>query len=235
MPTNFPQDPLDSLLDRWGKTPPVDAPLQSEVWQRIAVADTDDTPGIVERFKAAFFRPSFSITFAAACVLLGLFLVQVHIARREERQKFEIARDYLRLVDPLLRETPASAESTDKKDGLEPLLSWMKTDLQLSEEQLARIRSVHEHFGPQLSSLAARVSQMQRELAAFEKTRRAAGEIDFLEYARFTEQRHKLDQECTESTRKLVAESSDIMTPRQRKHYLQLVDPALNPRSSGSL
>lgn len=234
---NNPQDPLDSLLDRWGRSTPESERIEPEVWRRIAVDDTADHPGIFERIRIVFSRPSFSIAFAAACILFGLFLVQLRISHREARRNVELAQNYLRLVDPLLQVQNGgdAANRAEKNDSLDSLLAWMKSDLNLSDQQLARIRSVHEQFGPHLTSLASRVAQMRQELAAFEQARQSVGEIDFLEFARFVEQRRNLNRECSESTRKLVAESSDVMTPRQREQYLQLLDPALKSTSGGSL
>jgi Spy/CpxP family protein refolding chaperone len=111
----------------------------------------------------------------------------------------------------------------------------MKNDLQLNDQQLARIRNVHEQLSPRLLALASQVGQMQRSFVEFEKERRSEGQVDFLEFARYVEQRRKLDRECAESTQRLIAEASDVMTPRQRQQYLQLLDPALKTTSGGSL
>jgi hypothetical protein len=228
------KDPLDALLDRWGQNPPDAERLEPEVWRRIAVADAEEKPSLFDRIKTVFSRPSFAIAFSAACILLGLFLVQLHISHREQARNQELAKEYLRLVDPLLQPDSATA-STAKTENLDALFAWMKSDLQLNDQQLARIRSVHEQFGPHLQTLSARVAQMQQALAAFEKARQSIGQVDFVEFARFVEQRRTLDRECNESTRKLIAESTELMTPRQREQYLQLLTPALNTSTSGSL
>jgi len=229
-----PKDPLENLLDRWGQATPSPEHLEPEVWRRIAVADEDEAPSFFARVKTVFARPSFSIAFAVACVSLGLFLTELRISHQQTQHNRQLVQSYLRLVDPLLDAYPATpaANSVEKLDAL---LAWMKNDLGLNEQQLARIKDVHEQLSPRLLALAGQVAQMQRAFTEFEKERRSEGQVDFLEFARYVEQRRELDRECTESTRRLIAEASDVMTPKQRKQYLQLLDPALRTTGSGSL
>lgn len=230
-----PKDPLDSLLDRWGQATPTSDRLEPEVWRRIAVVDNPDTAStFFERLKTVFARPSFSIAFTAACILLGLFLVQLRISHQHAARNLQLVQSYLRLVDPLLEpelNTPAARAG----ENLDAMLAWMKTDLQLNDQQLARIRNIHEQLSPRLLTLATQVAQMQQSFAEFEHERKSAGQVDFIEFARYVEQRRRLDRECNESTRKLIAEASDVMTPQQRQQYLQLLDPALKTTGGGSL
>jgi hypothetical protein len=99
-----PQDPLDSLLDRWRETPPAarSDSLAPEVWRRIAATETASRPGWFARVVLEFARPAFAVTFAAACVLLGLFLAEVRVSRLQRERNAEMAKSYLRLIDPLL-------------------------------------------------------------------------------------------------------------------------------------
>ena len=120
-----------------------------------------------------------------------------------------------------------------RSDNLSAQLAWMKTNLHLNDEQLARLRVLHEQSAPRLLELAAQVASMRGELAAFERERLTTGRIDFLEFARYVEQRRALDRTCLDSTRTLVAASAEVMTPPQREHYLSLLEPAL--KSDGAL
>ncbi|MCX6951977.1 MAG: hypothetical protein NTV51_07400 [Verrucomicrobia bacterium] len=110
-------------------------------------------------------------------------------------------------------------------------LAWMRETLELTPEQFARIKALHEESGPRLLALAAQVAQMRGEFAAFERERRTTGQIDFVEFARFVEQRRAVDRECAESTRRLILAASEVLSPRQRETYLGLLDPAR--RSAG--
>lgn len=107
--------------------------------------------------------------------------------------------------------------------SLDGQLSWMRSELQLSDAQYARIRELHEASSPRLRALASQVAQMQAEFAAFENTRRATDSVDFIEFARFVEARRNVNRECLDSTRQLVLASAGEMTPSQREHYLGIV------------
>ncbi len=108
-------------------------------------------------------------------------------------------------------------------DSLEGQLSWIRAELDLSDEQYARIKDLHEASSPRLRALASEVARMQAEFIAFEETRRTTDQVDFLEFARFVETRRNVSRECLESTRRLVLATADVMTPEQRSRYLGMV------------
>jgi hypothetical protein len=108
-------------------------------------------------------------------------------------------------------------------------LAWMKSELNLTNEQYARIKLIHENSSPRIMALAAQVMKMRIELIAFERTRQTVGQIDFLEFARFVEMRRTVDHECLDSTRRLVQATAKEMNPQQRERYFGLVSPAFMP------
>jgi hypothetical protein len=120
-------------------------------------------------------------------------------------------------------------------DNLDAQLAWMQESLQLSPAQFARIKTLHEKSGPRLLALAAQVGRMREEFAAFERERQTVGQIDFLEFARFVEQRRNVDRECAESTRRLILAASAVMNPQQRERYLALLDPAFKAAGPDTL
>ncbi len=105
---NEPKDPLDSLLDCWGDTTPKPSDhLEAETWRRIAHAATFATEsggrhGLLACIEAAFSRPSFTVAFVAACVLLGLFLAESRVSHLQEERSRHVVQNYLRLIDPLV-------------------------------------------------------------------------------------------------------------------------------------
>lgn len=123
---------------------------------------------------------------------------------------------------------PAEYSGSDKD------IAWLKTELKLSSEQYARIRTLHEQSSPRMLALAAQVSRMKEELDAFEKARLTEGQVDFLEFARFVEMRRSVDRECLASTRNLVKATAEVMTPQQRSRYLNIIgqDPQANMLSN---
>ncbi len=112
-------------------------------------------------------------------------------------------------------------------DSLDCQLAWMKTELKLSDAQFARIKAIHVESSPRLLALAAQVARMREEYDSFEHERTTSGQVDFLEFAHFVEQRRAIDRECVASTRRLVADAAGIMTENQRARYLGLLGPVL--------
>ena len=108
-------------------------------------------------------------------------------------------------------------------DTLEGQLAWMRTELQLTDAQFARIKEVHQASSPRLRAIAAQVAELQAEFQAFEKTRRTSDRVDFLEFARYVEIRRHVSRESQDSTRQLVLAAAEVMTPEQRRRYIQLV------------
>jgi len=117
---------------------------------------------------------------------------------------------------------------------LDAQLAWIKSDLQLTPEQYARIKAIHQESSPHLHALASRVARMRDEFNAFERQRTTTGEIDFLEFAQFIQERRRIDGECLQSTRQLVDASAGVMTPRQRERYLSLLSAAHRPAGSAN-
>jgi hypothetical protein len=111
-------------------------------------------------------------------------------------------------------------------DTLEGQLAWMKAELKLSDSQFTRIKELHQASHPRLQAMAAQVAHMQTEFTEFEQTRRNTDRVDFLEFARFVENRRNLNRECLDSTRQLVLASAEIMTRQQRQQYISLVAKA---------
>ena len=64
------RDPLDDLLDRWQPRPERMPDVRAEVRREITRLRAHEQTGWWSRIEQTFARPSFSITFVAACVLL---------------------------------------------------------------------------------------------------------------------------------------------------------------------
>jgi hypothetical protein len=96
-----PREPLDPLLENWRDAPPPSGTVAPEVWRRIAAAKArQGQPDWLVRLEAVFARPSFAFVFVTACVLLGLFLAEARVSRLQAERNVQMARQYLRLIDP---------------------------------------------------------------------------------------------------------------------------------------
>lgn len=100
-----PQDPLDPLLERWGR-PPSFAPLLPALRQRLH--------GRAAEPENLFARPAFAAVFVAACVLLGLFLAEIRVSRVRHDRDTQLLESYRRLIDPLVTATPPAAPKGDR-------------------------------------------------------------------------------------------------------------------------
>lgn len=87
--------------------PPLRGSVAPEVWRRIREADSAGrtSPGRF-RLEMAFARPSFAAAFVTACILAGLFLAEMRLTRLEVTRNAQLARSYLRLIDPLIAGAP---------------------------------------------------------------------------------------------------------------------------------
>jgi hypothetical protein len=110
-------------------------------------------------------------------------------------------------------------------------LAWMRTELQLTDAQFARIKEVHQASGPHLRAIAAQLAGLQAEFQAFEHSRSTTDQVDFLEFARYVELRRHVSNESQDSTRRLVLAATEVMTPEQRRRYIRLV-AAVEPPAS---
>ena len=101
---NPPNDPLDTLLDSWSKTPEPADRLAAEVWRKIALAESEqeELKGGWSRIESWFSRPSFAVMFIALCALTGLFVAELRVNTLQRERSAQLARSYLLLIDPLL-------------------------------------------------------------------------------------------------------------------------------------
>jgi hypothetical protein len=103
-----PVDPLDELLNRCQPAPEPPAQLIAKVRRRLAERRAPAWPAWVERLDAVFARPSFAAAFVTACLLLGLFLAETRVSRLHQAQSAQVARSYVRLINPLFGPTPVA-------------------------------------------------------------------------------------------------------------------------------
>lgn len=101
MPT--PPDPLDPLLDRWTESGEPAPNLAPEVWRRVMLAESGGRDGFWAEIAGWLSRPPFAAMFVASCALLGLFLAEVRVNREQREHSSQLARNYLQLIDPLLK------------------------------------------------------------------------------------------------------------------------------------
>jgi hypothetical protein len=78
--------------------------MAAKVWQRIALAESNSNQANTgwRSWESWFNRPVFAIGFVAACMLLGLFLAEIRVSHVQRERSAQLARSYLKLIDPLV-------------------------------------------------------------------------------------------------------------------------------------
>lgn len=107
-------------------------------------------------------------------------------------------------------------------------MEWLRDELDLSEEQYARVTLLHSESGQQIKTLAKKVRELELMLAELEAERVREGYVDFLEIRNYMETKRKLDEACEKSTNDLIASVVDVMNVEQRKRYFSIVSSQIN-------
>ena len=87
-------------------------------------------------------------------------------------------------------------------------IRWLAAELNLTGQQVEQVRAVHQRLCPSMNDLHVELQQ-QRAAAP-----NACQEVE---------------NRCAQTTERLIAAVSEVLTPSQREHYLHLVKPCLNP------
>jgi hypothetical protein len=117
----------------------------------------------------------------------------------------------------------------------ESQLAWVRRELDLAPEQYRRLREIHARGEPELRQLAGEVARLREQFAAFERERLEAGQVDFLQVARAAADSRTLDLQCDAAAQRLIAAALGVMTPEQRRRYLELVGPTRRPHGGPPL
>lgn len=224
-------DPLDSFLDRLNHAPEPPPNLRQKVWRRIARSEEErETLNVKDWMEALFLKPAFVLSFVGACIIAAFIFADHKFMRERDKNASdaEFARNYRRMIDPMLNDSARAS----RPEAAPSRLDWLKSELQLTDEQYAQIKTIHERTSPHLIALATQVAQLRNELAAFEEERRTEGRIDFLEFARWVDTRRSVDRDCLDTTRNLVLATANVMNETQRARYLGLIGPAFTGRDT---
>lgn len=107
-------------------------------------------------------------------------------------------------------------------------MEWLKSELDLSDEQFASITRLHGEREREIRTLSRKVRDLELMLAELEAERVTEGYVDYLEMRNYVEAKRKLDEACVKSTSDLIASVGDMMNLDQRKRYFSIVQNRLN-------
>lgn len=98
------KDPLNDLLDK-AVSPPSRIDVMPEVWRRISTSENlNGESRLSGPFGTWFTHWPSAALFVVSCALAGILLAEVRASHYERDRNTHLARSYLQLIDPLLRE-----------------------------------------------------------------------------------------------------------------------------------
>lgn len=107
-------------------------------------------------------------------------------------------------------------------------MEWLRVELDLTEEQFARITRLHQDRAGEIRTLSRKVRDLELMLAELEAERVNEGYVDYLEIRKYMQAKRKLDEACLKSTNELIASVGDVMDLEQRRRYFSIVQGSLN-------
>lgn len=107
-------------------------------------------------------------------------------------------------------------------------MEWLRTELDLSEQQWAQISYLHGERENEIQALSQKVRKLELTLAELEEERVNSGYVDFLEMREYVAAKRELDEACFKSTNELIASVGELMNIDQRRRYLSIVRGQVN-------
>lgn len=98
---------LDKALDAWNDVDVAHYRLPSRVWSRIVNEEKSPAvlPGFLGLVQTLLSRPVYASAFLVLCVLGGLLLAEIRVAREQVQRGEQLAEAYKQVIDPLLNES----------------------------------------------------------------------------------------------------------------------------------
>lgn len=107
-------------------------------------------------------------------------------------------------------------------------MEWLRSELDLSEEQFASVTRLHLDREREIRTLSRKVRSLELMLAELEAERVTSGYVDYLEIRSYQETKRKLDEACVKTTSDLIASVGDVMNMDQRRRYYSIVQGRIN-------
>lgn len=216
-------------LSRWRVDPPTDPQLADKVLQRMrneSSALPRRSPLVtwfIERWQHPVYAGAIALVLIFTGVLLSLFTIQF----RESPKNVVPPEEYRFAIDPLYRLTesadPLATGGRLDESTVEESIEWLRNELGLTDDQFRKLASLHEEFTPTFAHIFHDLQLQRAQVAQFEAMRRESELIDFIQVYRVTKSYRHLQDRASTSTAELVARVSQLVDPKQRSRYLELL------------
>jgi hypothetical protein len=104
----------------------------------------------------------------------------------------------------------------------QPELAWLKSELQLKDAEISKVRAMHLEYRPKCLEMCKRIAQARMNLQAVSQSERAwtpALERAILEHA-------KVQADCKREMLKHLYDTAAVLRPEKAERFLQATLPA---------
>ena len=120
----------------------------------------------------------------------------------------------------LSRGQPAAATDPVLLDSL-PELAWLRTDLELTDEQFSKVEQLHREYRPVCAELCRRIAESEAAVATLAGAQ--GGMSDDL--AKAIENHGHVIAECKRGMLEHLYQTASLMDQRQARRYLEVTLP----------
>lgn len=100
-------------------------------------------------------------------------------------------------------------------------LAWLRSELNLNEEQFVRVRELHTAYRPKCTEMCRRIAEAHEKIEGFASAHR----VITPEYKAALNEHAALHVECQEAMLKHLYETAATLDPEQSKRYLETMLP----------
>lgn len=110
-----------------------------------------------------------------------------------------------------------------------PELAWLRTDLELTDEQFSKVEKLHRDYRPVCAEMCHRIAESKATVAALASSQ---GEMrDNL--AKAIENHGKVIAECKRGMLEHIYQTASLMAERQARRYLEVTVPMVLDSAHG--
>ncbi len=123
----------------------------------------------------------------------------------------------------MLRERAAHGETAgapQERESLLPELAWLRTKLQLKDDQFEKVKALHLAYRPKCQGFCMRVQDSEAALLAAMKNAQA-------DLTAILRARAELQIECQQAMIAHIRQTAACMDPPQAQRYFDLIQPYL--------
>ena len=102
-----------------------------------------------------------------------------------------------------------------------PELAWLRTELQLSDEQFAKVKELHIAYRPKCVEMCRRISEAHEKIESFAEAHR----VITPDYKAALKEHADIHVECQEQMLRHLYETAAMLNGDQAKRYLEAMLP----------